>query len=117
MTPRAALGLAHVVARDVAAVPGIVAVIVGGSHARGDARPGSDVDLGLYYRGSAGFDLGALRAAAARLDPRPDAVPPTEPGGWGPRVGGSDASVAALESRLDVLAALAADVRTLIALG
>lgn len=87
MTPRDPLGLAGAVAREVAAVPGIVAVVLGGSYARGDARPGSDVDLGLYYRGSAGFDLAALRAAAARLDPRPEAVP-TEPGGWGPRIDG-----------------------------
>jgi predicted nucleotidyltransferase len=31
-------------------VPGVVAVLLGGSRARGDQVPESDVDLGLYYR-------------------------------------------------------------------
>lgn len=34
------------------AVPGIRAVALGGSRARGTHRPDSDWDLGLYYRGT-----------------------------------------------------------------
>ncbi len=43
-----------------AAMPGVVAVALGGSRARGVARPDSDWDLGVYYRGA--FDAGELRA-------------------------------------------------------
>lgn len=33
-------------------VAGVVGVTLGGSRARGDAGPDSDVDLGVYYRGA-----------------------------------------------------------------
>jgi hypothetical protein len=71
-------------AEPLASVPGMVAVVLGGSRARGTHRPDSDVDLGLYYRGS--LDVDALRALAARLTGGPVEV--TEPGGWGPWVNG-----------------------------
>ena len=32
-----------------ASIPGVAAVVLGGSYARGRARPGSDIDLGLLY--------------------------------------------------------------------
>jgi predicted nucleotidyltransferase len=41
-------------------VPGVVAVTLGGSRARGEARPGSDWDFGRYYRGT--IDTEAIRA-------------------------------------------------------
>ncbi|WP_426511909.1 nucleotidyltransferase domain-containing protein [Dactylosporangium sp. McL0621] len=65
-------------------VPGVAAVALGGSRARGTHRPDSDYDLGLYYRGE--LDLGALRALAAELADEPAEV--TAPGGWGPWVDG-----------------------------
>jgi predicted nucleotidyltransferase len=37
---------------DLAALPGVVAVVLGGSRASGTQRPDSDWDLGLYYRSS-----------------------------------------------------------------
>jgi predicted nucleotidyltransferase len=43
-----------------AAIPGVVAVTLGGSRARGEARPGSDWDFGLYYRDM--IDTDAIRA-------------------------------------------------------
>jgi predicted nucleotidyltransferase len=43
-----------------AAVPGVTAVTLGGSRARGEAGPDSDWDFGLYYRGS--IDTDAIRA-------------------------------------------------------
>ncbi|MGW0551011.1 nucleotidyltransferase domain-containing protein [Streptomyces altiplanensis] len=63
-----------------ARVPGVVGVLLGGSRARGEHRPESDWDLGVYYRG--GLDLAALRALAG-----PD-VDVAGPGGWGPWVNG-----------------------------
>jgi predicted nucleotidyltransferase len=52
-------GVKHLAAR-LAGIPGVVAVTLGGSRARGEARPGSDWDFGLYYRDS--IDTGAIRA-------------------------------------------------------
>ncbi len=63
----------------VARVPGVTAVTLGGSRARGMARPDSDWDIGLYYRGS--IDTDAVR----ELD---YAGHVTEPGEWGRIVNG-----------------------------
>ena len=41
-----------------AQTPGVIAVVLGGSYARGTARPDSDVDLGVYYEPSAPFQIG-----------------------------------------------------------
>ncbi|WP_237104262.1 nucleotidyltransferase family protein [Nonomuraea sp. MG754425] len=72
------------IAGRLAAVPGVVAVALGGSRARGTHRPDSDIDLGLYYRGRPG--VAELRALARELTGEDTAV--TEPGGWGPWVDG-----------------------------
>jgi len=71
-------------------VPGIVAVMLGGSRARGEARPDSDVDLGLYYRPP--LDTDALRrlagAVASTHGVGGQGPKLTEPGGWGRWVDG-----------------------------
>jgi hypothetical protein len=76
------------VTRRLAAVPGVEAVVLGGSRARGAHDALSDVDLGLYYRPGRGLDLAALSAAAAVLDDdhRQGLASPLH--GWGPWVGG-----------------------------
>ena len=65
-------------------VSGVVAVVLGGSRARGTHRPDSDYDLGLYYRGE--LDVDALAVAAAEVADEPAEM--TRPGGWGPWVNG-----------------------------
>lgn len=65
-------------------VGGVVAVVLGGSRARGTHRPDSDYDIGLYYRG--GLDLAALGALAAAVGDAPVEV--TAHGGWGPWMDG-----------------------------
>jgi predicted nucleotidyltransferase len=65
-------------------VDGVVGVVLGGSRARGDHTPDSDVDLGIYYRGD--LDIAGL-SAIARDVAGPDAEV-TERGGWGPWVDG-----------------------------
>lgn len=72
-------------AEEVAAVPGIRAVVLGGSRARGTHHEGSDVDLGLLYD-AAWLDVPALREAAAGSHGAPVEV--AGPGGWGPWVDG-----------------------------
>ncbi len=71
-------------AERLAAMPGIMAVALGGSRARGDHVRTSDVDLGLYYRDSP--DLDALRSYATELGNDPASV--KSPGEWGPWVDG-----------------------------
>lgn len=70
------------VAEDLAAVPGAVAVVLGGSRAIGVAREDSDWDLGVYYR-----------STQRQIDPQdvrglgyPGTV--SELGEWGPLVNG-----------------------------
>ncbi|WP_432571657.1 nucleotidyltransferase domain-containing protein [Kineococcus sp. SYSU DK005] len=72
------------VAQRLVLVPGVQAVALGGGRARGEHAPGSDVDLGLYYRPP--LDVAALRRLARQV-----AGPDTEvtvPGAWGPWVDG-----------------------------
>jgi hypothetical protein len=71
-------------ARRLTEIPGVVAVALGGSRAIGAHRPDSDVDLGLYYRGS--LDIAALRALAAEAADQVLGL--SEIGGWGPWVNG-----------------------------
>jgi predicted nucleotidyltransferase len=65
-------------------VEGVVGVVRGGSRARGDHTPDSDVDLGIYYRGDLEIaSLGAIARDVAGAD-----AEVTERGGWGPWVDG-----------------------------
>ena len=66
-------------AAEIAEVPGVVGVTLGGSRARGDATPDSDVDLGIYY--ARGLDIERLTHLAARH--AGDSAQLTQPGEWG----------------------------------
>ena len=81
-------GLAEGLARRLGEVEGVEAVVLGGSRARGEARPDSDVDVGVYYRPESPPSVGALRRLARELDDRhlPDLV--TDFGEWGPWIDG-----------------------------
>ncbi len=65
-------------------VPGVLAVALGGSRARGTHTPTSDIDLGLYYEGD--FDRDALVSLAQEYGGASATV--TAPGEWGPWVDG-----------------------------
>ncbi len=69
-------------AAELARVPGVIGVALGGSRARGTHLPSSDVDLGVYY--GDGLDLPALRALAAQWSTTDVEIGP--PGSWGPWV-------------------------------
>jgi predicted nucleotidyltransferase len=79
--------LSQVVA-SVSKIDGIVAIVLGGSRARGTADDRSDIDLGIYYDAARPFSTVALGAAAQELDDRhlPGLV--TDFGAWGPAVNG-----------------------------
>ncbi|RJF71168.1 nucleotidyltransferase domain-containing protein [Deinococcus cavernae] len=77
--------LAHELAAQLAHLPGVLGVALGGSYATGTATPESDLDLSLAYQGS--FDLAALNALCQRLDD--SGMAQASPiGGWGPWVDG-----------------------------
>lgn len=69
-------------------IEGVRAVVLGGSWARGEALPNSDVDIGIYYLPDHPPSVDALRRLARELDDRhlPDLV--TDLGGWGPWING-----------------------------
>lgn len=71
-------------AQRLVTVAGVEGVTLGGSRARGDHTPDSDVDLGLYYRGPLDVDaLGCLAREVAGAE-----VEVSAPGAWGPWVDG-----------------------------
>jgi hypothetical protein len=81
------------VADDLAALPGVTAVSLGGSRAQGTHRPDSDWDFAIYYR--ARFDPQALRDLGW-----PGEV--FEVGGWGGGVFNGGAWLRVDERRTDV---------------
>jgi len=69
------------------AVPGVRAVVLGGSYARGTQKPGSDLDVAMYYAEDAPFSLDAVRRVAESISAQgtPDV---TDFYGWGAWVNG-----------------------------
>ncbi len=74
------------ICRELEDVPGIVGVVLGGSRARDTHHEKSDIDIGIYYDESDGFNTKELSKIAKGLDDehREDLV--TQIGGWGPWV-------------------------------
>ena len=70
-----------------AEIDGILAVVLGGSHARGHAQPGSDIDLGILYSEAAPFAIERLRELAEAVNDPPGPVV-TGFYEWGPWVNG-----------------------------
>ncbi|HEX4951752.1 MAG TPA: nucleotidyltransferase domain-containing protein [Blastocatellia bacterium] len=63
------------------------AVVLGGSHARGRAKPESDIDLGLFYSEVTPFSIQQLRELAEAVNDIANPVV-TDFYGWGPWVNG-----------------------------
>jgi predicted nucleotidyltransferase len=80
--------------RLLAGLPGVAAVSLGGSRAAGTARPDSDWDFAVYYRGP-GFDPESLRSLGW-----PGQIAPI--GGWGGGVFNGGAWLTAGDRRVDV---------------
>lgn len=68
-------------------VPGIDAIVLGGSRATGTANEDSDIDIGIYYD-RALFDPSSFKQKGISLDDehRKDVI--TDPGEWGPWING-----------------------------
>jgi hypothetical protein len=73
--------------RELSALPGMAAVVLGGSYAAGTQHASSDLDLGLYYRESAPFSIAEIKKIAERISTSGIPVV-TDYYGWGPWVNG-----------------------------
>jgi hypothetical protein len=89
------------VVRALGGVPGIRALVLGGSRARGEATAQSDYDIGLYYEADNPIDVGRL-AKAAMLLPGAASSSVTAIGAWGPWINGG-AWLAVDGQRVDLL--------------
>jgi predicted nucleotidyltransferase len=76
------------IAARLVAIPGVVAVALGGSRARGTAAADSDVDLGVCYDPASPPSRDALGALARELDDRHPTDAVTAFGEWGPWING-----------------------------
>jgi hypothetical protein len=64
-------------------VPGVVAIVLGGSRARGTASATSDYDLGIYYRSGSELDTARLLETVKGLVDDPGAAVAPSVGAWG----------------------------------
>ena len=69
-------------------VSSVVAVVLGGSYARGFARPDSDIDIGIYYRAASPFSVEQVRSVAERFRTVGSVPIVTGMYEWGPWVNG-----------------------------
>lgn len=74
------------VTHELAQVKGVAGVVLGGSRARGNAKPDSDFDIGIYYH-SQDLDWERMKSIAKEFDDHhePHMAPPGE---WGPWING-----------------------------
>lgn len=79
--------LVSALAARLGAIQGVAAVVLGGSHARGCARPESDIDLGILYSEANPFSIHGVRELAEEVNDTSSPVV-TDFYGWGPWVNG-----------------------------
>lgn len=80
--------LAQRLADRLGQIEGVLAVVLGGSWARGDADPRSDIDLGIYYDPARPPSQRSLHALADELDEVRGGDAVTDFGEWGPWING-----------------------------
>jgi Nucleotidyltransferase domain len=98
----AQVALLHTIAFELSKVPGVIAVVLGGSYARRSARADSDLDVGLYYSKNSLPDIEAIRRCAETIA-APNTVPTVvDYYQWGPWVNGG-AWIQTPTGKLDLL--------------
>lgn len=76
------------ISKELSGVKGIVGVVLGGSRARGTNYATSDIDIGIYYDETAGFDVSEVSKIATKLDDEHREKIITSLGEWGAWVNG-----------------------------
>lgn len=76
------------ISKELKDVPGIVGIVLGGSRARGTNHPTSDIDIGIYYDESKGFDVEEVSKIATKLDDDHRENLVTSLGEWGAWING-----------------------------
>jgi len=74
--------------KELNGLPGIVGVVLGGSRARGTNHATSDIDIGIYYDESAGFNVKDVSRVATKLDDEHRENLVTSLGEWGAWING-----------------------------
>ncbi len=82
------LTLSQQVANSLKKIDGVKAIVLGGSLARGEGHPDSDIDLGIYYDPHSKPSIDLLRDKARELDDRHASDLMTDFGEWGKWVNG-----------------------------
>jgi predicted nucleotidyltransferase len=82
------LGMLNAIAAALEKVSNVVAVVLGGSYARGFARPDSDIDIGIYYRQASPCSVDEVRSVAERIASVGSVPIVTGLYEWGPWVNG-----------------------------
>jgi len=65
--PSDKLGMLKTITEALQNVPNVSAIVLGGSYARGFARPDSDIDIGIYYRQTSPYSVDQVRSIAERI--------------------------------------------------
>ena len=92
MMDRHRLELAEHVAGRLGRIEGVAAVALGGSMARRETHPDSDIDLGIYYSPDNPPSIVELRRLAEELDDRHPKDAATNLWEWGPWINGGKSS-------------------------
>ncbi len=74
--------------KELNGLPGIAGVVLGGSRARGTHHAASDIDIGIYYDESEGFNVNDVSRVAAKLDDEHRENLVTSIGEWGAWING-----------------------------
>jgi Nucleotidyltransferase domain len=94
--------LLNAITFELSKVPGVIAVVLGGSYARRTARPDSDLDVGLYYSKNSPPDIEAIRRCAETVSVPNTPLTVVGYYKWGPWVNGG-AWIQTPMGRLDLL--------------
>src|SRR5699024_4645697 len=76
------------IVEEIRGLPGVVGVVLGGSRAKGNHRPDSDIDIGIYYDETQGFNTDNIEKAALKINDEKKDDLITSLGDWGEWING-----------------------------